>query len=219
MEGSLHSVEDFKAMMQACDEAILSVDKAVGIIHQQLREAGDMDDVVIIISADHGENFGEWSTYAAHCTADAATANIPLIISGGGLSGNQAVDGLCQHIDLASTICEIAGVEQPSCWNAQALPQQGETTRHFVVTSQLAQCVQRSVHWLHDGNIWGYLSTAHDLNHGLPEECVYRPADKPPVPLNNTDRLHQGRKYLSDFIHNHKSEHPDPWDEICQAGQ
>ncbi len=196
MQGTLESVDDFKDLMHACDEAIVSVDQAVGILHRHLETLGNTDDVVVIISADHGENFGEWSSYAAHCTADSATAHIPLIIKGGGFTGNQAINGLCQHIDLAATVCAITGATKPDCWEARPLPQEHDSGRDYVVTSQLAQCAQRSVHWQHNGELWGYLTTALDLNHGIPEECVYRPEDQPPAPIEDSARLHEGRTLL-----------------------
>ena len=50
-------------MMQACDEAIVSADKAVGHLVKLAQQIAGTEDLVVIISADHGENFGEWSSW------------------------------------------------------------------------------------------------------------------------------------------------------------
>jgi arylsulfatase A-like enzyme len=217
ISGQLDTVDDLQHMLQSCDEAVFSVDQAVGTLYQQLEALGVVEDLVVIIAADHGENFGEWSAYAAHCTADVATARVPLIISGGGYESGAVVDGLCQHIDLASTICALVGVEQPESWRARPLPVANDPGRDYVVTSQLAQCVQRSVHWNHDDTLWGYLRTAYDYGHDLPRECVYLPAATPSTPLDQKDRLDDGRRMLDDYVTGHRTEHGDPWDAICAA--
>ena len=54
------------------------------------------------------------------------------------------------------------------------------------------------------------------MNHNLPKECVYNPEATPPQPLENEDRLNEGRHFLNEFIQQHQTEHGDPWDSLVR---
>ena len=52
-----------------------------------------MDDLIILITADHGENMGELGNYGEHGTADHATCRIPMIMRWPGMqAGHVAKD-------------------------------------------------------------------------------------------------------------------------------
>ena len=65
------------------------------------------DDLAIIITADHGENFGELGVYSEHGTADEPTCHIPLIIKWPGVRPGSTDRGFHYLLDLAPTVADF----------------------------------------------------------------------------------------------------------------
>lgn len=60
-EGGQRPWSEWAAMEDLYDDCIRQADAAVGHLLEQLAERGDLDDTLVIITADHGEAFGEHS--------------------------------------------------------------------------------------------------------------------------------------------------------------
>lgn len=144
----LDSMENLKRWIDGYDVGIRYADEHVGRLLNALSELGVLDDTVIIISADHGENQGELNVFGDHQTADDPTCRIPLIIRWPG--GAPRVDsGLHYHFDWAATLIELAGGEVPAIWDGQSFAEAfragEEAGREVVVTSQNAWACQRGI--------------------------------------------------------------------------
>ncbi|MEW9032256.1 MAG: sulfatase [Planifilum fimeticola] len=152
---------DFKRWIDGYDTGIRYADDHVGRLLDALEKQGILDDVLIIISADHGESQGEMNVYGDHQLADALTCRIPLIIKGPGVKGGVVDEELHYHLDLAPTICEWLGVEIPSDWDGRSFAstlRSGEPNgREELVISQGAWACQRSVRF----GDWLFLRTYH----------------------------------------------------------
>ena len=132
------------------DTGIRYVDDHVGRLLNALADQGVLDETVIMVGADHGENQGELNVWGDHQTADAITCRVPLIVCMPGSGGQARVDGaLHYHYDWAATLIELAGGQVPANWDGQAFTaafQAGrEQGRPFLVISQQAWACQRSV--------------------------------------------------------------------------
>jgi len=77
-------------------------------------------DTVVIISADHGEAFGEHKQYFHGFALWEHLVRVPLIIAGPGIDARQ-VDLRRSHIDLAPTILELIGVPAPEGLHGKSL--------------------------------------------------------------------------------------------------
>lgn len=161
------------------DCGIAYMDQHIGQIFAALEKQGVLDDTVIIITADHGENQGELGAYEEHGTADQATCRVPMIIRWpGGLKGH--VDtGLHYALDLLPTLAEMVGVEPRKSWDgksfAPALKTGADCGREELVLSQMTICCQRSVRW----SDWIYIRTYHDGYHLFPREMLFNLANDP----------------------------------------
>jgi len=85
-------------------------DRGVAQLEELLREAGHLDDTLLIVTADHGETFGEHG-YKWHPTCPYnESIHIPLLIRfpGGGPTGR--VRALTQTVDLLPTIFDLLEV-------------------------------------------------------------------------------------------------------------
>lgn len=132
------------------DTGIRYVDEHVGRLLNALADQGVLEETLIIVSADHGENQGELNVWGDHQTADAITCRVPLIVRLPGASGQPRVDqAFHYHYDWAATVIELAGGKVPGNWDGHAFTtafQEGrEAGRPFLVTSQNAWACQRGV--------------------------------------------------------------------------
>jgi arylsulfatase A-like enzyme len=175
---NLRDLDAVKQMFDGYDTGIRYADDHVGRILSKLADLGVLDDTAVMISADHGEAFGELGVYADHHAADQATARLPLILRWPGHAPR--VDAaLHYHLDPAATLVELAGLRVPSHWDgrsfAEAFRAGREDGRPYLVTSQGAWSCQRGVRF---GDHL-YLRTWHDGYHDWPERMLFDVANDP----------------------------------------
>ncbi|MEZ4318643.1 MAG: sulfatase [Myxococcota bacterium] len=91
------------------DEAILSVDDQLARLDRILRDAGR--EVRWVITADHGEEFGERGSWGHAHTLYAEQLRVPLVMSGPGLPRGVVVEEPVGTQDLAPTLAAWTGVE------------------------------------------------------------------------------------------------------------
>ncbi|RMH80731.1 MAG: sulfatase [Actinomyces sp.] len=220
----LGDMEAVTRMFDGYDVGIRYADDAVGVLMNELADLGVADETAVYVSSDHGEAFGELGVYADHQAADEATAHIPAILRWPGLAPG-ADEGLHLHIDLAATICELAGVEVPASWEgvgfATDLRAGRPTGRDHLVVSQGAWSLQRGVRW---GDHL-YLRTRHDgLHPHWAEEMLFDVAADPHQledrAAADPARLAEGRRLLDEWIGNALAAtgQPDPFDTVSAEG-
>ena len=143
------SLDDFRRTIDGYDVGIRYADDHCGMILDALAAQGVLDDTIVIISSDHGENQGELNVYGDHQTADHITNRVPLILRWPGLSGGRVDSALHYQMDMAATMLELLGAQVPALWDGQsfagALRQEREEGRDYLVVSQCAWSCQRAV--------------------------------------------------------------------------
>ncbi|WP_258933686.1 sulfatase-like hydrolase/transferase [Nesterenkonia pannonica] len=123
MPDQIRTRGDFKHLINGYDGAIHYWDHHFGLLLDALEEMGIRDEVAIVVSADHGEAFGELGSYGEHGFASEPVHHIPLLISWPGLSEdaqNSSDSSLLYNIDYAPTICELLGLEIPEKWQGES---------------------------------------------------------------------------------------------------
>ncbi len=162
-----------RRLIDGYDCGIRYLDGHIGQLLDAFREAGVLDDLCIVVSADHGENFGELGIYAEHATADSATCRIPLIMTWHGARQGAVEPGLLYNLDLPPTLAELLDVAPHPSWDgrsfAPALLSDAPAGRDHLVLSQCCHVCQRSVRW----GRWLYLRTYHDGFHLFPPEMLF----------------------------------------------
>jgi arylsulfatase A-like enzyme len=97
-----------RSMQAVYDASVAYADEALGTFFKALKKKGLYDNATIIVSADHGEGFGEHQFYLhAHHFWD-EVIRVPVIIKGKGFAAG-ADPRLTQSLDITRTIAEIAG--------------------------------------------------------------------------------------------------------------
>lgn len=173
MPDAITNRADFEQLINGYDGGINFVDEQLQLILDELERQGVLQETAIIISADHGEAFGELGQYAEHGSASPATNQIPLIIKWPGLTdgvmGSQC-DEFLLNFDLAPTVCDALGLSLPSGWSGKSFASalRGETLeapRQHLVWSHGLHTRQRAVF---DGR-WLFIRTYH------PSYYLYEP--------------------------------------------
>lgn len=171
--GELLDINDVKKMMDGYDCGISYMDKNIGYVFNALEKEGVLEDTMIIISADHGENMGELGIYGEHGTADYATCRIPMIISGPNFKKGYVDKGLHYNLDFAPTVADLFNKEPAPSWDGQSyaptLMDGIDCGRDFLVLSQCAHVCQRSVRFKN----WLYMRTYHDGYHMFEDEMLF----------------------------------------------
>ncbi len=175
----LSSMDDVKAAFDGYDVGIRYADDAVGAIVSELADLGVLDETAVLVSSDHGEQFGELGVYCDHQGADQATTHIPAVLRWPGLEP-RVQPGLHYHLDLAATVVELAGAVVPTdVWDGESLApalHAGTTAgRDHLVLTQGAWTAQRGVR---TGDHL-YLRTFHDGYHGWDDEMLFDVAADP----------------------------------------
>lgn len=90
------------------DSEIFFADKHVGKLLDYLRAQPYWDNTAVIVSADHGEAFGEQDMYRHGFELWEVITRVPLLVCAPGAKA-RAVDLRRSHIDLAPTILDLMG--------------------------------------------------------------------------------------------------------------
>lgn len=147
---AIRSRADFETLINGFDGAILYWDEHFGELLRTLDELGIREETAIIVSADHGEAFGENGQYAEHGLANEPIQRVPLIVSWPGLTEAPHRDSsLLYNIDLAPTLCDLLGIPPGEAWQGTSFADaiRGSTieSREYLVLGQGAHSYQRAV--------------------------------------------------------------------------
>lgn len=175
----IDSMEAWKRWIDGYDCGIRYMDSHIGMLLDALEEAGVLDDLVIMVSSDHGENQGELNVYGDHQTADLITSRVPLLVRWPGITQPRVDTGFHYQGDWAATMVELLGGEVPACWDvssfASAFRANQETGRDYLVVEQAAWSCQRTVLW----DNWCLINTYHDGLKNFPPVMLFNAAEDP----------------------------------------
>lgn len=213
--GELKDMADLRKMIDGYDCGIRYADEQVGRIIAELRRQGVLDETIIIVTSDHGENQGELGIYGEHGTADQITCRIPMIIRWPGMKSGHVDRAFHYNLDLLPTLAEMLGVDPAEHWQgrsfAETLRSGTECGHEYLVLSQCAHVCQRSVRW----DDWLYMRTYHDGYHLFPQEMLFNPAADPHEQRNmaeeRPDLCRQGAWMLMQWHDRMMSTMPAPY--------
>ncbi len=221
----VRTVDDAKRLIDMYDGSIAYVDHQVGRIVDLLAKQGVLEDTAIVISADHGDSFGEHGQYMDHGIANTAVHNIPLIVRWPGAAGRGLNDGLVYQLDLGPTVCDMLRLRTPGEWDgesfAAALQGDGFEGRPYLVYDHGIYTLSRAVRtkdWtlidmLHPG-LYPYESPfyLHDLSADYHTQTNLYPERR--------DKLGELAGYLAEWKHEQVRNgcSPDPLEAMVTTG-
>jgi len=132
------SDSDFRLLRGLYRAEVAYVDEQLAALRAALRDAGEIEDTIFVVTADHGENVGDHGMMDhQYCLYD-TLVNVPLVLDGGSFSGQGDLTGLVSHVDLAPTLLDEAGIDAPdareSFQGVSFHPDADSDPREFVVS-------------------------------------------------------------------------------------
>lgn len=116
-----HPEEYKEHLMGLYDGEIAWTDSQINRLFQHLRTSGLSENTVVILTADHGEEFLEHNGFGHGKTMYQEVVRVPLIISGSDIDSGVRYSSLRAQIDILPTILELSGVERPAHLNGISL--------------------------------------------------------------------------------------------------
>ena len=89
---------------------IAFTDHEIGRLLDGLRDSGLAEHTIVVFTADHGEEFLDHGGVAHGHTMYDELVRIPLIVAWPGQLEPRTVAATVGHVDLAPTLCELAGI-------------------------------------------------------------------------------------------------------------
>jgi arylsulfatase A-like enzyme len=103
------------------DSEVFFTDKHIGRLLDYMREQPYWENTAIIVSADHGEAFGEHEMYKHAFEVWEVLTRVPLLVYAPGVKARN-IDERRSHIDLAPTILDLMGIEEhPDSFQGRSL--------------------------------------------------------------------------------------------------
>jgi len=121
MPDAIRTTDDLKLLVDGYDASIAYADWHVGEVLGALDDAGVLDHTAIVVSADHGDSFGEHGQYMDHGIANEAVHNIPMIVRWPEVTTQPGRnEAMVYNLDLAPTLCELLGFPVPARWDGRS---------------------------------------------------------------------------------------------------
>jgi arylsulfatase len=128
------SQADFDCLARLYDRGIRHADDALRGLFDELRAIGFLDDAMVVITSDHGEEFGDHGGLLHRGSLFDELLHVPLILWGACAHPNVIDQTLASTIDIAPTILDCLGVEIPASMEGRSLlrpPASDEEQRVF----------------------------------------------------------------------------------------
>jgi arylsulfatase A-like enzyme len=121
--------QDRAVMASVYDAALWDLDRATAQLLDGLEARGLLDDTIVVITSDHGENLGERGMYEHRWDLHETLVHVPLVVRWprGVEAGRISAPVSTQH--LFGTLVRLAGLPAPAV--SHALPALGEEPRVF----------------------------------------------------------------------------------------
>ena len=101
------------SLMDRYDHEIADVDRAIGVLLDRLDQPDLRDRVVVIVTSDHGESFGEHGTYYHGHHLHEENVRVPLIIAAPGAAPRRLGAEPVSVLDVTPTIVHLARLPIP----------------------------------------------------------------------------------------------------------
>lgn len=111
-----------EAMYDGYDAEVRYMDHQIGLVLKCLADLGILEETLVLVSADHAQEFGEHGVYFEHWSVYEGTARVPLLARYRPGVAQGAVDGgWVYQLDIAATVAQAFGLPVPQQWDSRSL--------------------------------------------------------------------------------------------------
>ncbi|WP_136689192.1 sulfatase family protein [Halorhabdus amylolytica] len=217
---------DLNELLSHYDAEIRYADRQVGRLLEYLKSAGLYDEATIVLTGDHGEEFGEHGLYREHWSTHDATQRVPLIVKPptDHTVAQSSREELVTNVDIAPTLADYAGIDTPSRWHGRSLrnlvEEQTADWRDHIVVDHGLYTAQRAVRT----DRWKYIRTFHPgmWESVVPEEQLYDMKNDPWEQENVIDEhdpiAEEMRNLMEEWIETYGDSKDDPLKTVAHDG-
>lgn len=119
--GASLTIEQWRKSWAVYLGLVRMLDEAVGRVLDALKRRGFWDDALVVFTSDHGEMLGSHRMFQKMCMYE-DSIRVPMLVKAPGpdMPGDERIQ-LSQHLDLAATFCDYAGIEPPARNQGQSI--------------------------------------------------------------------------------------------------
>jgi arylsulfatase A-like enzyme len=114
---------DLRHLDALYDAAVMGSDRFVGALMDGLQERERLDDTLIVLLSDHGEELYDHNAYIYHaCSVYQTGLHVPLaFVAPGVISAGAVVEQSVELLDVSPTVLELLGIETPPSLQGSSL--------------------------------------------------------------------------------------------------
>jgi len=103
------------------------IDKNIGRLIRYLKDTGELENTILVFTADHGETLGDHHLLFKDLPFDCVTA-MPFLVKTPDMKEAKTVDILCRSLEIMPTILALASLSKPEFLNGVSLIEQIKNT-------------------------------------------------------------------------------------------
>lgn len=103
------------------DGEVAAADAQLRMLFEELERSGFLHDAIVVVTADHGEEFGEHNQFLHGFTLYNTAIRVPLIITAPGLAAGRVVDDNVSLLDVAPTVLDLAKLPAATTFEGRSL--------------------------------------------------------------------------------------------------
>lgn len=184
-------------MRAAYRDDVRRFDGFVGELVAALRARGLFDDVTLVFTSDHGEEFADHGGFYHGTSLYEELVHVPLMIRSPKVTAGVSTE-LARHIDLAPTIAARFGIDAPESWEGRDLLGQTPVPEQVIAEENHQGHILSSIRRGDDKLILANPDNPRDL---APEE-LYNLSEDPleQYPIDAPDKIQGLRKKLREAL-------------------
>lgn len=222
-EKDIEDREDLRELYAKYRAEISYVDEQIGRIIEYLKEEDLYEDTLVIVTADHGEEFGEHGVYQEHWSTNEKIQKVPLLVKPPEDQEKERFDDLVSNVDLASTVADFHSLEEPEKWQGRSLKplieEENFDWREFLVVDHGLHTAQKAIR---EGK-WKMIQTLHpgDFGRKIQEMQLYDVEEDPYEQENlalEKPKLVERLKTNMDLWREQRMHRGDPMKNVAERG-
>src|SRR5262249_17977966 len=121
MQWNQLSADDTQLLSTLYDGEVAAADDAIRSLFAGLAERHLLDDAIVVITADHGEEFKDHDGMSHGTGLYGETIRVPLIVLAPGYAGGQLVTENVSLVDVVPTVLELTGLTPERAFEGRSL--------------------------------------------------------------------------------------------------
>lgn len=206
--------DDRRLMIDLYDSEIRTVDAALETLYSFLQSSGYWEETSVLVSADHGEEFGDHGRYFHRNLPYDELIQVPLYVKPAASVGESLLDPdmLASLLDLGPTLCDLHGVDPPTGFQGESLisgavrdsvtaigdpRDEGSTVAVRTHSWKLIRCSDDSMLYFDLANDPDETELVEDVpddtRRALERQCPHRPGDLPEETVTANEEVVKNR--------------------------